>query len=106
MSIVIGVLLSGTAGCVLSCKLTMGSEELSVSDGFGGKEVRVFMSVALEGGRVTMSTSSLAFSDAHSGSKLEARRLSGEDARSGTSAAPPMMARWWVVLVKGEDPLG
>lgn len=94
MPTVVAVLLSARAGCVLSCELTIGSEELFVSDVFGGKEVGVFTSIASEMGTVTMSTSSLAFSGAHSGSKLEARRLSGEDARSGTSAAPPMMARW------------
>lgn len=51
----------------------------------------------------TMSTSSLA-SNSASGSMLEARRFSGEEALSGISAAPPMMARWWADLAKGEEP--
>lgn len=57
-------------------------------------------------GAAIMSTSSLASrSSSASGSILEARRFKGEEALSGNSAAPPIIARWWVVLVNGEVPL-
>ena len=53
----------------------------------------VVVVVGGESGAATISTSSLASRSA-SGSMFEARRFSGEEALSGNSAAPPMIARW------------
>lgn len=89
----------GPSAMVSSCAV---SEVPFVSCEFEPALVALPLVVATgDGGAAIMSTSSLA-SRSTSGSILEARLFKGEEALSGISAAPPIIARWWVVLVNGE----
>lgn len=108
---VLSVVPSAVVGCSPGVSATA-FEAVFVSDEFlSRRDGLVVFASPSAADTVIISTSSLAVwlfavCGTLSNSRLDARRLSGEEARSGTSEAPPMMARWWVVLVKGEAPLG